>query len=65
MNYTRPGRLHLIINREMIYATLWLRGSRYHFCSRLFPDRGSHDFEEPAVTKKRRAKSPERARVAA
>lgn len=36
INYTRPGRLHVIISRRIIYLTLWFMGKRYHWC------RGGH-----------------------
>lgn len=31
MNYTLPGRLHLIVKRRLLYATLWLFGQRFHW----------------------------------
>lgn len=30
VNYTRPGRLHLIVRRDFLYFTLWLFGRRFH-----------------------------------
>lgn len=31
MNYTRPGRLHIISNKRSFYFTLILFGRRLHF----------------------------------
>jgi hypothetical protein len=33
INYTRPGRLHLIRSADGWYVTLILFGRRYHFTS--------------------------------
>lgn len=33
LNFTRPGRLHVIRNERGWYVTLILRGRRYHFTS--------------------------------
>lgn len=32
VNYTWPGRFHLIVRPRLFYITLWFRGKRYHFC---------------------------------
>lgn len=32
MNYTIPGRLHIIYrHRKLFYLTFWFWGSRYHY----------------------------------
>lgn len=32
INYTWPGRLHMICRADLIYFTIWLFGRRYHRC---------------------------------
>jgi hypothetical protein len=32
INWTRPGRCHVIVNRRLVYATLWLFSRRWHGC---------------------------------
>jgi hypothetical protein len=32
MNWTSPGRAHLIITWRLTYATVWFRGRRRHWC---------------------------------
>lgn len=34
VNYTWPGRFHLIVREGFLYVTLWFRGKRYHYCNR-------------------------------
>jgi hypothetical protein len=31
INYTWPGRFHLILNEALFYVTLWLFKRRFHF----------------------------------
>lgn len=45
MNYTKPGRFHLIINRQMIYVSFWFYGKRYHYGPKLGD--GLVDFNGP------------------
>lgn len=42
MNYTRPGRFHIIVKGRLIYLTVWLFGWRFHYCNGAFPPFGSH-----------------------
>lgn len=39
MNYTIPGRFHLIALGAdvLLYVTLWFRGHRYHYAKLLSP----------------------------
>lgn len=42
MSYTIPGRFHLIIRRNYVWATLWLFGRRLHIGPKL-STHGSHE----------------------
>lgn len=33
MNWTIPGRLHVMIHKDFVWLTLWLRRKRYHFAT--------------------------------
>jgi hypothetical protein len=33
VNYTWPGRFHLICKGGLFYVTLWLFGHRLHWCN--------------------------------
>lgn len=61
MNFTIPGRFHCIVRlsfrvrlhpgeivitfHHLIYITLWVLRSRYHWTSVEFPQTGSHNTE--------------------
>lgn len=32
INYTIPGRFHLIIRTNLFYITVWFRDKRFHKC---------------------------------
>lgn len=32
INYTCPGRLHIIMSKRIIYLTLWMFNKRFHYC---------------------------------
>jgi hypothetical protein len=58
INFTKPGRLHVIINRRQIYITFWRyplqswRARRYHY-HYVFGDRHKNgDIVEPWPTVK-------------
>lgn len=34
INYTWPGRFHLIVQARFIYVTLRVFGRRYHYCNK-------------------------------
>lgn len=56
VNWTIPGRLHLIVRwRRLLYFTLWFRGRRYHYCRPTLPEwnyewGGNHDPKKGSLT---------------
>ena len=34
MNWTWPGRAHVMIHREFLWLTFWFRGRRYHYATK-------------------------------
>lgn len=34
MNFTKPGRMHLIWNKEVFYLTIYVAGIRFHYCNK-------------------------------
>ncbi len=38
INYTYPGKFHIIIHSRLFYVTFWHKRIRYHYCLPELPD---------------------------